>query len=154
MNPKPIDLNTSEEPATGPEKAPGGLSEWGQDTWATLCAIHAPAPHEQVTLLRAIRWWVLADELLDEATRPERAAKLKAAADASTCALRHWRTLKFPTDETEESALPPKIGRPSGPSWSAIGKAAQRQKLIDAAEREKRMNGGDPFCGSTGEPHP
>jgi hypothetical protein len=143
VNPEPGTGNNAQELASEPEMAPGGLSEWGLSTWYALCAKHLPALHEQVTLLRAIKWWCLADELLDEATLlagRERAAKLKAAGDASTVALRHWRVLHFPTDETEESA---KIGRPSGPSWDRIGKQAQAMKLRAAAAARRQRDGED-----------
>ena len=145
MNPEQDTLNSAKGADIGTKMAPGGLSEWGEDVYATLVALHAPAPHEMVTLLRALKWWCLSDELLDEATLlagRERAAKLKAAGDASTSALRHWRCLRFPADLVDDD-LPPKVGRPSGPGWHAVGKAAQQQR--QRAWAEKRRNGeGDP----------
>jgi hypothetical protein len=102
-------------------RPPAGLSGWAQGVWRTLLSNHDFAEHELVAFTRALRWWDVADTLLSEAETlvgRERDAKFKAAGDASTSALRCWKTLKFTDDATRRP------GRPSGPRWSAARRAA------------------------------
>jgi hypothetical protein len=101
--------------------APEDLSKWAVGVWNELTADNDFNPHEYVAFTRALTWWDVSDTLLAEAAAlagRERDARLKAAGDAATSALRHWRTLKF----TDASTRRP--GRPSGVDWSKARKAA------------------------------
>jgi len=107
-----------QKPAGVLQDAPGGLSAWQLGVKQALMEANDFAPHELVTFARALQWWDLADQLLQEATSltgRERLARLKAAGDASTAALRHWRGLRF----VDPARPAPRIGRPSGSRWDA-----------------------------------
>ena len=99
------------------QRPPKDLSPWGKRVWLELLASHDFAPHELVVFVRALQWFGVADTLRLEADGlrgRERDAKLKAAGDASTAALRHWRILKF-VDPARPARRP---GRPSGKPWT------------------------------------
>jgi hypothetical protein len=87
-------------------------------SWASLFDRHEFGEHEVVVFTRALTWWDVSDSLLTEAaslTGRERDSKLRAAGDASTAALRHWKTLRF---TTRQPARRP--GRPADAQWSAV----------------------------------
>ena len=99
-----------------------GLSAWAKGVKADLLGRNDFAPHELVCFERALTWFDLSDRLVLEAEGligRERDAKLKAAGDAATTALRHWRTLKF-VDPSRPERRP---GRPSDTAWSAQRRA-------------------------------
>jgi hypothetical protein len=107
------------------EDPPAGLSPWARRVWTELVTANDFGRHELVTFERALRWWGVSDRLMQESeplTGRERDAKLKAAADAATAALRHWRTLKF-----VDPARPVRPGRPSGEDWSEKRKLGHRR---------------------------
>ena len=82
---------------------------------------------------RALTWWDLEDVLRLEAeslSGREKERRLKAAGDASTTALRHWRTLKF-VDPAKPARRP---GRPSGKPWPPIATGAATLRRLDHAD--------------------
>src|SRR5215467_10950814 len=92
-------------------RPPGDLSAWARGVWRELMLENDFARHEIVAFTRALTWWDLEDVLRLEAeslSGGEKERRLKAAADASTTALRHWRTLKF-VDPAKPARRP---GRP------------------------------------------
>jgi hypothetical protein len=102
------------------QRPPAGIS---RRVWAAVLSQNDFAPHERITYDLAGRWWAIHDQQLLEAealTGRERDAKIKAAGDSATVALRHWRALKF-VDPSKPARGP---GRPSGLAWSAAGRAA------------------------------
>jgi hypothetical protein len=86
---------------------------------------HDFASHELVPFGRALAWFDRSDALCQAADAAAeagaRAALLKQAMDASTCALRYWRQLKF----VDRHVLARRPGRPSDTEWSAKRKLAQ-----------------------------
>lgn len=104
------DQLSSHREASLPPRPPAGLSKWARGVWTELLSDNVFAPHELMTFARALKWFDVSDRLLRE-------AKVKAASDASTSALRLWRTLKF-TDPSVPTRRP---GRPPKSRWRADG---------------------------------
>src|SRR5215831_18643957 len=112
------------------QRSPSGLSRRSRALWTELHSANDFAAHEDDQLERALRWYDVADRLLHEAEKldgRERAARLKAAGDAATTGLRHWRTLKF-TDPAKPAR---RSERPSGKSWAQM-RADMLRRLPDA----------------------
>jgi hypothetical protein len=98
-------------------KPPAGLSRWAKGVWRELMAGNEFTANEVVTFARALTWFDQSDALLAEAaglTGRQKDAKVRAAGDAATAALRFWRGLKF-TDPAKPARRP---GRPPGGGWS------------------------------------
>jgi len=99
-------------------RPPSGLSPRSRALWTELHSANDFAAHEDDQLERALKWYDVADRLLCEAEKlngRERSARLKAAGDAATTGLRHWRTLKF-----TDPARPVRLGRPPGRNWAPM----------------------------------
>jgi hypothetical protein len=114
------------------QRSPSGLSRRSRALWTELHSANDFAPHEDDQLERALRWYDVADRLLHEAEKldgRERGARLKAAGDAATTGLRHWRTLKF-VDPTKPARRP---GRPSGKRWPPMAAGAETLRRLDHA---------------------
>lgn len=104
------------------QTAPKGLSRPSRRIWTELTCSHDFADHELVAFERALKWWDVSDTAFasaEEKSGRERAELMKLALDASNSALRHWRTLKFPTPAGVR-----RPGRPAGDNWSAHRKQA------------------------------
>ena len=114
-------------------RPPSGLSPRSRALWTELHSANDFAPHEDDQLERALRWYDVADRLLHEAEKldgRERGARLKAAGDAATTGLRHWRTLKF-TDPAKPSRRP---GRPPGTGWTPMRASMPQVRSFTDAE--------------------
>jgi hypothetical protein len=128
-----VKATTARQPRPeGRQRPPDGLSAWARGVWVSLLEASDFDPHELISFARALTWWDLSDVLLTEAAAlsgRDRLARLKSAGDAATTALRHWRGLRF----TSPARPAPRLGRPSGPSWSAVSKAALEARAHDNA---------------------
>jgi len=114
-------------------RPPSGLSRRSRALWTELHSANDFAAHEDDQLERALKWYDVADSLLREAERldgRERGARLKAAGDAATTGLRHWRTLKF-VDPTRPTRRP---GRPPGKPWPPTATGAATLRRLDHAD--------------------
>ena len=89
--------------------------------------------HEVLAFTRALEWFDQSDKLRREAEAlrgGERDRKLRASADASTVALRHWKLLRF-TDPARPARGP---GRPPGKPWPSIAAGAATLRRLDHAD--------------------
>src|SRR5215510_2375549 len=114
-------------------RPPSGLSRRSRALWTELHSANDFAAHEDDQLERALKWYDVADCPLREAEKlngRERGARLKAAGDAATTALRHWRTLKF-VDPARPARRP---GRPSGKPGPPIAARATMLQRLDHAD--------------------
>ena len=122
---------TRQKRATGLQAPPAGLSAWAQGWWEELLDGHAFASFEILLLEKALLAWDREAKWLAEseaATGREQARLVKQSLDAGQAALRAWKTLRF-----SDPARPPRrAGRPSGPHWSAVRKAAIEARFPNA----------------------
>src|SRR6266542_5325759 len=102
--------------SNGSQPPPAGLLPLSRALWIDLHEVNHFAAHEDYQLEPSLRWFDETARLRDEAealTGRDRAQRSRAAMDASTTGLRHWRTLKF----TDPAKPPRRPGRPPGRGW-------------------------------------
>ena len=115
------------------QRSPSGLSRRSRALWTELHSANDFAAHEDDQLERALRWFDVAARLLREAETlngPLALVRLKAASDAATTGLRHWRTLKF-VDPAKPSRRP---GRPPGKPWPPVAAGTAMLRRLDHAD--------------------
>src|SRR5215813_14148455 len=107
------------------QRPPRNVSPWANNTWKAFMSSYVFETYEALAFGRALTWFDQSDELRREADAlrgRDRDGKLKAAAVASTVALRHWKLLRF-----KAPARPARRpGRPPGKAWPAAAMMGDR----------------------------
>ena len=107
--------------STKPPALPSDLSATAAQLWTELVEANRFERHELAILHRALTWFDVSDNCLQQsttATGQEQSALVRRAADASTTALRHWWTLKWSNGEPAR-----RPGRQPDDRWNAQRRA-------------------------------